>query len=163
MTLPDIQKRQRPIPVEADLLILSFMGHFAWELLQAPLFSSLDGMGHIAGVLICLQATLGDLGIALAAFWAAAIAGRGRNWAARPGIGPVAVYLATGLVSTVGLEFLNTEILDRWSYAPQMPRLPLLGTGLSPFLQWLIVPTLVLWYLHRLSPTGDASSPAQMP
>ena len=29
---------KRIVPVEVDLLILSFLGHFAWELLQAPLF-----------------------------------------------------------------------------------------------------------------------------
>lgn len=147
MTLP----KRPPIPVELDLLVLSFMGHFTWELLQAPLFSSLADKGHIPGILICLQATLGDLGIALAAFWVASIAGRGRDWAAYSRAIPVAVYLSTGLALTIGFEFLSTEILDRWTYAPEMPRLPLLGTGISPFLQWLIIPSLVLWYLKRLS------------
>jgi len=32
-----------------------------------------------------------------------------------------------------------------------MPRLPVIRTGLSPLLQWIIVPMLVLWYLRRLS------------
>lgn len=150
--MPTRQSIRLWIPVEADLVILSFMGHFTWELLQAPLFTSLADKGHIAGILICLQATLGDLGIALAAFWVASVAGRGRDWVAHPRIVPVAVYLVTGLVVTIGFEFVSTEILDRWAYAPGMPRLPLLDTGLSPFLQWLIVPSLVLWYLSRLSP-----------
>lgn len=155
MTVNRQHTKTRSIPVEVDLLILSFMGHFAWELLQAPFFSSLDGANHIAGILICLQATLGDLGIALAAFWAAALFGRSRNWAARPGVGTVAVYLVAGLLITVVLEYLNTEILNRWSYAPDMPLLPVFGTGLSPILQWLIIPSLVLWYLHRLAPAAD--------
>jgi hypothetical protein len=133
------------------------MGHFTWELLQAPLFSSLADKSHIPGILICLQATLGDLGIALAALWAASIAGRGRVWVAHPRTGPVAVYLATGLIATIGFEFVSAEILNRWTYAPEMPRLPLLGTGLSPLLQWLVVPSLVLWYLNRLAPPRDAS------
>ncbi len=141
----------RPIPVEVDLLVLSFMGQFTWEQLQAPLFSSLADKGHNPGILTCLQATLGDLGTALAALWAASVAGRGRDWVGNPRLKPAAVYLSTGLAITIGFEFLSSEILDRWTYAPDMPRLPLLGTGLSPFLQWLIVPTLVLWYLNRLS------------
>ncbi len=144
------------IPVEADLLILSFVGHFAWELLQAPLFSNLNDKGHIAGILICLQATLGDLGIALAAFWAASVAGRSRRWVAKPGIRPVVVYFATGLLITVVFEFVSVEILNRWAYAPDMLLLPVLGTGLSPILQWLVIPALVLWYLHRLAPPDDA-------
>ncbi|GIL02585.1 MAG: hypothetical protein BroJett030_24840 [Alphaproteobacteria bacterium] len=139
------------MPIEADLLILSFLGHFAWELLQAPLFASLDGADHVTGILICLRATLGDMVIALSAYWAAAIAGGGRRWVTRPGVRDIAVFVATGLIATVVLEHLSTEVLDRWSYGSAMPRLPVLGTGLAPILQWLIVPTIVLWYLMRLA------------
>lgn len=142
----------RPIPVEADLLILSFLGHFAWELLQAPLFSSLDGESHVSGILICLRATFGDLGIALAAFWAAAFAAGGRNWVSRATPLSISVFLGIGLIVTIGFEYVSTETLNRWAYASQMPRLPIFGTGLAPLLQWLIIPSLVLWYLKRLSP-----------
>ena len=37
-------------------------------------------------------------------------------------------------------------------YAAAMPRLPFLGTGLGPLGQWVVVPMIVIWYLHRLSP-----------
>lgn len=144
--------RNRPVPVEVDLLILSFLGHFSWELLQAPLFSSLNDTPHFAGILMCLRATFGDLAIALMAFWGtAAVAGR-REWTRKPTARSVAVFLAIGLFATLGLEFANTTILNRWSYADEMPRLPVLGTGLAPILQWIIVPTLVTWYLARLAP-----------
>lgn len=33
--------------------------------------------------------------------------------------------------------------LERWSYAPGMPRV--LGVGVAPIAQWIIVPLLVLW------------------
>ncbi|MDH5530419.1 MAG: hypothetical protein OEY05_10295 [Paracoccaceae bacterium] len=141
---------KRAVPVEVDLLILSFLSHFSWELLQAPLFSSLEGTGHFAGILICLRATLGDLGIALAAFWCAAWLGDGRGWVSRPTLGTVIAFLGFGLVATISFEFVSTEILNRWSYGPGMPRLPIVGTGFAPLVQWLIVPALVLWYLNRL-------------
>ena len=64
-------------PPEVDLVFLSFLGHFAWELLQAPLFASLGQTEHFTGTLICLKATLGDIAIALAAFWCAALVGEG--------------------------------------------------------------------------------------
>lgn len=139
------------IPVEVDLLILSFLGHFAWELLQAPLFSSLDGADHFTGIFICLRATLGDLGIAIVAFWITAIPGGGRRWVAHLKIRDVCLFFGIGLGLTIGLEFVNTEVLHRWSYAPEMPRVPGLGTGLAPLAQWLVVPALVLWYLTRLT------------
>lgn len=151
MQEPHSPTQRWTVPIEADLLILSFLGHFAWELLQAPLFASLDAADHVTGILICLRATLGDMVIALAAYWAAAIAGAGRRWVARPGPGAIAIFFVTGLIATVVLEYLSTEVLDRWAYDSAMPRLPVLRTGFAPILQWLIVPTIVLWYLMRLA------------
>ncbi len=143
----------RRLPPEVDLLVLSFLGHFAWEILQAPLFASLGQTEHFAGILICLKATLGDLAIALAAFWSAALVGRDRNWIADTGAAALAVFFAVGLLMTVGLEYLHTEVTNRWAYDRVMPTLPIIGTGLSPILQWVFVPLFVLWYMRRLTPS----------
>lgn len=151
------------IPVEVDLLILSFLGHFSWELLQAPLYSSFEGTSHVAGILMCLRATLGDLVIAFGAFRTSALIGGGRCWVDCPTGRTIVVFIAFGLLATVALEHLSTEVLDRWTYGPGMPRLPLLGTGLSPFVQWIVVPSLVLWYLGRLSRKTDRTSSAAFP
>jgi len=142
----------RRLPPEVDLLILSFLGHFAWELLQAPLFVSLSQTEHFAGIAICLKATLGDLAIALAAFWCAAIVGKTRIWIADASMASLAVFFAVGLLATITLEYLHIEVTGRWAYDKVMPTLPILGTGLSPILQWLFVPAFVLWYMRRLTP-----------
>ena len=146
---------ERPIAPEVDLLILSFPMHFTWELLQAPLFSGMEKATHIDGIRICLQATLGDMVIALVAFWAAALLAGTRHWVGRPNYRACVLFIGTGLGMTIGLEFLSTEILDRWAYATAMPRLPLIGTGLAPVLQWTLIPVVVLWYLRRLSGPGS--------
>lgn len=142
----------RHLPPEFDLLVLSFLGHFTWEILQAPLFSSMSKTEHFVGIAICLKATLGDLIIALAAFWCAGFVGKGRKWFANKGAAAPAVFFAVGLLATIGLEYLNTEVTGRWTYDGVMPLLPVLGTGLSPILQWVFVPMFVLWYLRRLTP-----------
>ncbi|MDA7429200.1 hypothetical protein [Primorskyibacter aestuariivivens] len=134
-----------------DLVVLSGILHFTWEILQAPLFSSLDGASHFAGIVECAWATLGDVLIMIAAFFAArALAGPAWNKSAL-GRG-VVVFLAVGLIATIALEYLNTEVLGRWTYGPDMLRLPVLGTGLAPLAQWVIIPLVVLWYLRRLQP-----------
>jgi hypothetical protein len=67
------------------------------------------------------------------------------------------VFFTVGLLLTVGLEYLHTEITGLWAYDRAMPLLPVIGTGLAPILQWIFVPLLVLWYLRRLHPNiGDA-------
>ncbi len=138
---------------EVDLAVLSFFFHLTWELLQAPLFSSMHGVSHMAGIATCLQATVGDVAIALAAFWGAAALAKSRSWFLEPRLRDIAAFLAIGIGITFGLEYFNTEITGRWTYGDWMPILPVLGTGLAPVVQWLLVPWLSLWYLRRLHQT----------
>jgi len=37
-------------------------------------------------------------------------------------------------------EHLNVDVRRSWTDSDLMPRLPLLGTGLSPIIQWVVVP-----------------------
>ena len=60
-----------------------------------------------------------------------------------------------GLGYTVFSEWLNVRIRQSWSYTEAMPVLLPFGTGLAPFLQWLVVPGLALaiavsWDRRRL-------------
>ena len=141
---------ERNLAPELDLLILSFPMHFAWEVLQAPLFASMQMATHMDGIRICLQATLGDMVIALLAFWTASILTGTRQWAVRPARWATVAWFGVGIVITIVLEFYSTEISARWSYGASMPRLPLTGTGITPLLQWVVIPMIVLWYLRRI-------------
>lgn len=104
-----------------------------------------------------LHCTLGDLLIATSALLGALVLMGNRRWPhGRFGrVGATAV--AAGVLYTVFSEWLNTEIRGSWAYTPDMPRLPLTGTGLAPFAQWLVVPTLALMWARRgAQPAGDA-------
>jgi len=57
-----VRSPRRP-PREVDLLVLSFLRHFAWEILQAALFTSHSGTDHFVGIAICPKATFGDLAV----------------------------------------------------------------------------------------------------
>ena len=139
------------VPPELDLLILSFPMHFTWEFLQAPLFLNMRDATHMDGIRLCLQATLGDMVIVLIAFWLASFLTGTRQWAAQPSRRAIAGWLSTGLAITVVLEFYSTKVAGRWVYDVSMLRLPVIGTGIAPLIQWIIVPMLVLWYMRRLS------------
>lgn len=122
----------------------NFFLHFAWELLQIPFYEGMTEAHHGAGVWTCTKATIGDAGIALVAYLFAAWSVRSLSWLHTWTLKPVTIYFLTGILITVVFEFLATEVLDRWAYSPSMPTLPLIGTGLTPFLQWIIVPALAL-------------------
>ncbi len=130
---------------ELPLALFALLLHFPWEMLQAPLWVGMASLAHSEGVRVCTIAALGDVGIALAAFWSGALAARSRLWLLAPSAAAVATYLLVGLVLTIAYEFFATGPLAFWEYAPSQPRLPILGTGLAPVLQWVLLPPLNLW------------------
>ncbi|MFU8777905.1 MAG: hypothetical protein ACNA7M_09585 [Roseovarius sp.] len=139
-------------PLEAPELpvaLFSFLLHFVWEFVQVPAFAGLAGMSHWAAIKLCMSATVGDVGFALTAFWIASLTARGRGWILRPPRLPVAIFLAVGIALTVGFEYYHTTISLRWAYSAVMPLVPPFGTGLSPLLQWLVIPPLVIWLTRR--------------
>ena len=72
-----------------------------------------------------------------------------------PGTGVARVYtasLALGLGYTIFSEWLNTSVRGSWVYSDLMPIVPLLGTGLAPFLQWIVVPLVAMWIAIRRPP-----------
>lgn len=134
---------------EFNVIFFSFLLNLAWEFWQVPFFRGVAEQPHWLGVKICTQATLGDAGIALAAFWVTTVFAGSRRWIVRPRRSDIATFMGSGLMATIVFESLATGALERWAYSEAMPRLPLLGTGLLPLLQWLILPPLVIWIVRR--------------
>ena len=64
----------------------------------------------------------------------------------------MAATLAIGVGYTVYSEWQNTTVRKNWAYSELMSALPMLGTGLSPLLQWLFVPMFgfaAIWLRRR--------------
>ena len=56
--------------------------------------------------------------------------------------------LAAGLGFTVFSEWYNVYVTGAWAYQPAMPLVA--GIGLTPLLQWLVVPLSMLFIARRL-------------
>lgn len=54
-----------------------------------------------------------------------------------------------GILLTIGFEYYYTTVSLRWTYSDLMPLVPPFGTGLTPILQWLFIPPLVVWLTRR--------------
>jgi hypothetical protein len=148
---------------ELPLALFALLLHFPWEMLQSPLWVGMANLAHAEGVRVCTIAALGDVVIALAAFWSGSLAARSRLWLLDPPRAAFIAYMLAGLVLTIAYEFAATGPLVFWEYAPSQPRLPILGTGLAPVLQWLLLPPFTLWLarIHVLGRTSDRSTYAR--
>ena len=61
----------------------------------------------------------------------------------------MAGFVGLGILITIVFEFLAAKVWGRWSYSEMMPVIPLLKVGLLPLLQWVVLPPLAIWFVHR--------------
>jgi hypothetical protein len=131
---------------ELHIAIFAFLLNFVWELLQMPLFAGFSDFQFYQVVLHCTKATFGDVLISLVAFAGACLITGSRMWILSMTKSGVVSFLAIGLVITVIFEILATGPLNRWEYSELMP---MIGVGLAPVAQWVILPLLQLWFVKR--------------
>ena len=134
---------------EFNVAIFSFLLNFVWEMWQISFYVAMPSGPHSVGVAACTQATFGDAAIALVAFWSVAAFARSRRWILQPSPSQIGSFVMVGVVITIVFEALATSLLERWSYSPSMPTLPILGTGIFPLLQWILLPPLTIWFVRR--------------
>lgn len=145
---------------EIPIALFALLLNFVWEAFQCPfLFVGMGQLAHASGVQMCLQATIGDMNIMLAAFWMTAFASpRRRSWLVQPRSWERGLFIALGVAITIAYELLATRVWGRWAYSDSMP--VLFGVGLAPVAQWLVIPPIVLWLARRRAPLAVAASAA---
>lgn len=143
---------ERPWPtILRRYLLASAVLHLAWEIAQLPLYTiwSDELTTKAFAVIHC---TIGDLMITGLSLMAALALAAKPGWPISGSRNVWLVVLASGVGYTVYSEWLNVNVRGSWAYAPGMPTLPLLGTGLAPLLQWIVLPTLTLLIAARTAP-----------
>lgn len=124
-----------------------------WEFAQMPLYTLWETGTRAEVGLAALHCSVGDWLIAASSLALAAALAGGRTWPHQHYARVAALAVAFGLAYTIFSEWLNIEVRQSWAYRDAMPRLPLLGTGLSPVLQWLILPTAGFWLFAKPRPS----------
>lgn len=136
----------RVIPRIGLWCALAFVLHLGWEIAHVRLYTiwaEADRLGIAWAVLHC---SLGDVVIALTMFATAGVLLRLPDWpAASPWRGG-AIVTAGATAYTAWSEWFNVYSVGSWGYASAMPTV--FGIGLSPLLQWLILPP-VMVVAHR--------------
>lgn len=127
---------------------LALLLNFPWEIAQLPLYTLWDDPDRARVTAYVLHCLLGDVLIAVSVYLLTAIVFRDLAWPMRRPWTAGAFMLAAGLGFTVFSEWVNVYRLGAWAYKPAMPLIA--GIGLTPLLQWVVVPTLMLFIARRL-------------
>lgn len=129
---------------------LAFALNLTWEIAQVRLFTLWIEADFLSIAWALLHCTVGDVMISLALFALAGVALRQVDWpAAHPWTGGV-IVVTGALAYTAWSEWYNVYRAGSWEYAAGMPLV--FGIGLSPLLQWLILPPLLVLAFRGLEP-----------
>ena len=136
---------------EFNVALFAFLLNLPWELWQVPMFDRMAAAPHWEAVKTCSRAAAGDAVIAVVAYWAVALVVRHRGWVVVPTLSRLLGFTVCGLAITIAIERLALDGLwmQGWSYSSLMPVVPGLGVGLSPLVQWPILPPLLIWLVRR--------------
>ena len=119
-----------------------------WEVAQLPLYT-IWRTGSTQEIFVAvLHCTAGDAVIAISAvILALMLLGTG-DWPKQRYL-PVSVFAVLfGLIYTIYSERINVTS-GAWGYSDLMPIIPWLDVGLTPILQWIVIPSFCFWKLHN--------------
>lgn len=121
--------------------VLAFVLNLAWEIAHVRLYTLWDAADRMTIAWSVLHCSLGDVVIALTLFALAGFALRQKDWPVFRPIAGSAIVIIGAMAFTVWSEWFNVYEIGSWSYTSRMPMI--FGIGLSPLLQWLILPPLM--------------------
>ncbi len=131
----------------------SAAAHLVWEIAHVPLYTIWATAGWREIAFDVLHCTGGDILIATMALVGALVLA-GTHWPAssQTYARVRAIALAAGIFYTIYSEWLNVSVRKAWAYSELMPVVPVIGTGLTPLLQWIVVPLAAFWWARRSTP-----------
>ena len=133
---------------EIDLSFLSFFLNFFWEVVHTSFYTLKDSdfSTMLYGWVHCSWV---DVLITLGSFWLISLMMWSRRWFLRSSRVSFICFIAAGVVYTCFSEWMNVHIVKSWGYDESMPIIPLIGVGLTPVLQWMVIPLVVILLLRH--------------
>ena len=123
-----------------NITVWSFILHFAWEMLQMPLFFNMSLSWQ--STLFCTLASVVDTIMVLLIYCGFATLLNDSWWMIKPSPYLLVILVLVGGAGAVLAELLHIK-LGTWSYSSEMPIMPALKVGLVPVLQFMLLPGVI--------------------
>jgi hypothetical protein len=122
------------------VIVVSFMLNLAWELIQLPLYrNAVYNFEHIA---FCTLAAIADVLMTLIFYLLLAVILKDVFWIQLTKLHLVAIVVLIGGVGAVLSEIRHLS-LGSWAYDDSMPLIPYVNVGISPVLQFMLLPLII--------------------
>lgn len=123
------------------------LGNIVWEFAHMPLYTIWTEGTPNEIIFAGIHCTGGDILIAGSSLMIAVLLFGRADWPNYRYKLVQAITMALGIGYTFFSEWLNIEVREAWAYSEWMPVLPGTQTGLSPILQWIVIPLLAFWWM----------------
>ncbi len=135
--------------LQAYLFVLAVLLNFIWEVAQISAYDFPDSR-IVTNVLGCFVPTLGDGLMILIIYWTGWLVFREFQWILSPGARGYLLMMVIGLILAVFVEWNALYWTGVWAYNEQMIMIPILGVGLLPILQMIVLPPATALLLQRI-------------
>ena len=129
------------------VIVISYFLNLIWELLHIPLYeSSVLPNNHM---ILCMLASLADVIMVLLLYFGLAIVYKDPLWLKTLSRTRVLITMMVGAMGAILSETRHIAA-GNWAYTGSMPILPIVGVGLTPVLQFIILPVLIYYLSFNL-------------
>ena len=118
----------------------------AWEIAQMALYTLPPARFPFYTAYSIAHCSVGDMLIATAVYFGAAVAA-GWRWPIDAPLRGLSALLPLAVAYTAYSEWRNVYVTGSWGYDATMPMV--LGLGLSPLAQWLAIPPIAVLLVRR--------------
>ena len=131
----------------------AFVLNLVWELAQMPLYDNTSFV--INHVTFCVLGSVADAIMVLLLYFVFAVIFKNPLWIHTLKIQRIVIVILTGGIGAA-LSEMRHLALGNWAYSDLMPLIPILHVGLSPVLQFMILPIFIYilslsWKIKKLS------------
>jgi len=128
-----------PIRLQIYLFLLAIPLHLIWEVAQIRAYEFPE-TGLMTDVIGCLLPTLGDGLMTLIIFWTGWAVFRDSRWILKPALKGYLLMFVIGIFLAIIVELNALYLTGAWRYSEQMITISVLGVGLPPLLQMVLLP-----------------------
>lgn len=134
------------------LIIVAFLLNLGWEMLQMPLYKGMSL--SIQSAVFCALASLADV-VMLLLYDAFALIYKNPFWVQSLTLRRILILALAGGTGAVLAEIRQVSF-GNWTYSRSMPIIPVANVGLSPVLQFMMLPVIIYYLSFHLLKNTDS-------
>lgn len=122
------------------ITVLAFLLNFAWELIQIPLYK--NAYYNVAHIAFCALASVADVIMVLLLYFVFALIFKNLQWIQHLKWQRLVIVILIGGAGAALAEIWHLSS-GNWEYADSMPIIPIANVGISPVMQFMVLPLIV--------------------